>query len=69
MKCFFGLRGECIVIKNIAENMGRSVEEAKSEYLKDVETFIKIYCSYCIKAYAEKRKMRFSGRFGVGVTL
>ncbi|HDD25972.1 MAG TPA: hypothetical protein ENF75_02660 [Acidilobales archaeon] len=63
MKCIFNLYEECIVKKNIEENFKVKLS------IKDIDNFIKQYCSLCMKSYQLRNKGLRYGRFGVGVTL
>jgi len=77
-ECYIGLYRYCKVyekyLKSIDEMVADEEEkkEKKQELVKkflDMEAWLKLECSYCIKAHAELRRRRFSGRFGVGVTI
>jgi len=77
-KCYIGLYRNCKVYDNIVQSLNEMIADEKKrekklqelqEQFLDVENWMKLQCSYCIKAHAEKRRRRFSGRFGVGVTI
>jgi len=64
-RCYFGLYRKCIVLENAKENL-KDIDELIEKF-KNVEYWVRTFCSYCIKVHAEKR--RKEGRFGVGVTI
>ena len=77
MRCYLGLYKDCKVFINTIKNyeetlkdedLEEKINELKSKFL-DHEGWLKFYCTYCIKAHAELRRKRFSGRFGVGITI
>ena len=77
-RCYLGLYRYCKRYEEILKTIDEMVpnkdrrEEMKKELLGkylDYENWIKLYCSFCIKVHAEKRRARLSGRVGVGVTI
>jgi len=69
MKCVFSLYDKCIVIKNVMDNLEDMKEVNQLEVInmmvKDLNEFIKRYCSMCVKVYSLKQRTRW----GIGVTL
>jgi len=58
-KCIFNIYETCVVVKNLNESFKLEFE------IKDLEDFVKRYCSLCIKIYT----MKYRSKWGVGVTL
>jgi len=77
VKCYIDLHKECIVYNRILRTLEENVkdkeklEEKKKELLEkfiNFEQWFSLECTYCLKAHAEKRRMRLT-RLGVGVTI